>query len=279
MKKGKGFTLIELLVVISIIALLLSILMPGLQKAKALAKQVVCQSNCKQWGIILFTFAAENNDSLHPGPVSPDPLYGGKRWMSILKDYYQDPDIRLCPMASRLSSDVYGMDENGKYILWDLDTAWGDMTYATGSQVDDGDYGSYGLNWWACNPESREACIGALEDEYQNYWKKISSCKVPNNVPLVTDNIWYGGWPRHTDSPPNNPDDKDQYRSSNDADQMRRACIPRHGKAVNVTKLDGTVEKVKLNDLWSLKWHRNFDTDYAQENDIFKTYQAQWILE
>jgi len=62
MKNKKGFTLIELLVVISIIALLLSILMPSLQKVKEQAQKVVCGSNMRQMGIALALYAASNDD-------------------------------------------------------------------------------------------------------------------------------------------------------------------------------------------------------------------------
>jgi prepilin-type N-terminal cleavage/methylation domain-containing protein len=51
MIKRKAFTLIELLVVISIIALLLSILMPGLQKAKQHALRMLCRTNLHSYGI------------------------------------------------------------------------------------------------------------------------------------------------------------------------------------------------------------------------------------
>ncbi len=50
-EKKAGFTLIELLVVISIIALLLAVLMPALNRAKELAKRVVCGNDLKQIGV------------------------------------------------------------------------------------------------------------------------------------------------------------------------------------------------------------------------------------
>ncbi len=62
MKSPRAFTLIELLVVIAIIALLVSILMPSLQKAKELAKDVVCKSNQKSVAYGVLLYAEEHND-------------------------------------------------------------------------------------------------------------------------------------------------------------------------------------------------------------------------
>lgn len=59
-----GFTLIELLVVISVIALLLSVLLPSLQKAKEHARKIVCGSNLKQLGLGCGLYAQDYNDKL-----------------------------------------------------------------------------------------------------------------------------------------------------------------------------------------------------------------------
>ena len=56
----RAFTLIELLVVIAIIALLLSILMPSLNKVKEQARRVVCRSNLHQWGMAMQGYASDN---------------------------------------------------------------------------------------------------------------------------------------------------------------------------------------------------------------------------
>jgi len=58
----KGFTLIELLVVVAIIALLISILLPSLSRARELSKRLVCGSNVKGMGTAFKIYANENEE-------------------------------------------------------------------------------------------------------------------------------------------------------------------------------------------------------------------------
>jgi len=57
---GHGFGLIEIIVVIWIVALLLALVMPALGRARALARQAVCQSQLRQWGLAFAAYAADN---------------------------------------------------------------------------------------------------------------------------------------------------------------------------------------------------------------------------
>ena len=72
-----GFTLIELLVVIAIIAILESLLLPALAKAKDQARLANCLSNHRQWGLGLQLYQTENGNDLPRDGMGANGQYPG----------------------------------------------------------------------------------------------------------------------------------------------------------------------------------------------------------
>ncbi|MBI5863476.1 MAG: prepilin-type N-terminal cleavage/methylation domain-containing protein [Planctomycetes bacterium] len=97
-RRASGFTLIELLVVVAIIALLISILLPSLKKARDQAKAAVCLSNLKAMGTALQLYK-DDNRSFFPGDHLQDGRIGIFTWVGRLWRHYagQKRELWDCP--------------------------------------------------------------------------------------------------------------------------------------------------------------------------------------
>lgn len=94
---GRAFSLIELLVVIAILALLISILLPSIGRAKDQVRRVMCRNNLRQWGVALQFYRGDFKDFLPTEGSSiptPDDIQLGHRWYNVLPPYMGAPAYR-----------------------------------------------------------------------------------------------------------------------------------------------------------------------------------------
>jgi prepilin-type N-terminal cleavage/methylation domain-containing protein/prepilin-type processing-associated H-X9-DG protein len=99
MRAQNAFTLIELLVVIAIIALLVSILLPSLNRAKQLAKATVCLSNGRNLAVATLIYAQENRQFLPSVGLSHGSHVVDEQgsWFHLLMDYAGSRLLYRCP--------------------------------------------------------------------------------------------------------------------------------------------------------------------------------------
>lgn len=255
-----GFTLVELLVVISIIALLISLLLPALNRAREVALSVSCMANERQISIATLEYTDSNDGQLFPGGWD----WPWVLWPSALVKYlnlnpnlnfqptmyqYQSNQVLQCPAATIPWTSQIA--PGGNYTVPGTNTMWSAYPW----------WGSYAYNDWLYN--------GVYSGAYPAFtWTPTrtggNSYNWPGNpsstdistslIPLICDgdriDTGYGPFP--TDPAP--PDLYDS-QALNTPFGMWALCINRHQGSVNIGYLDGHVASVHLRDLWKQHWY------------------------
>ena len=268
-KSIHGFTLIELLVVIAIIALLLSVLLPSLKKAKSAARAIVCKSNLRQWGIVWKLYAESNHGLLPHGEVIGGGYHRGA-WIQALRA--TDPDrekMLLCPVATKRNPNY--LEPNGKYPS---DTPGGtyysyNMGPPTGAieGVIEAEWCSYGMNNWVASTRGIDSSDQIQSRKVTEYWQTFEGGSSPANIPVMLDAVWRGGGPgtqfgpTSYQAPPDTPvtPGSDHCEWKGFDYEMMHFTIARHSEGTtNSLFMDLHVDKVPLKQLWNLKWHKSY---------------------
>ncbi|MEN6385263.1 MAG: type II secretion system protein [Phycisphaerales bacterium] len=194
MSSNRAFTLVELLVVISIIAMLLAILMPSLQKAKQQAESVICKTRLNDIGKALSLYAVDNSDAIPPSGLSKaeDASTMAENdgiWMRRLVKYYGILKGKKPPLSEFASFKLLRCPSQKTWQKAAEDLAASKKIQENLNSVYSMYRGCYALNFYfqyeADNPNWPKAkdSTGRILCAFRRY----SQIKQPGGFPLISD--------------------------------------------------------------------------------------------
>ena len=172
--------------------------------------------------------------------------------------------IRCCPTAAKPAS-AGGITPMNRQHVGGTFIAWGEFRpYVSTHEFTDRLYhGSYSMNNWLSVPDATASMVIGIaaaspRRTVDDFWRNEDT-RGAAEIPAFANSSWWCSWPKDNDRPPDFDGQIDPFPCGC-RDAMRRFCINRHDGCINAAFLDGSVRRVGLKQLWTLKWHRSFDT-------------------